>query len=241
VNPSPYLILFKHIHIHYTRLPLFLLRFPDVNIRILCWLIYVNYITLQCGSQTTAASCNIFSNSLFTNHLIIRRYRVWVTDISVKWTTSTKRIRHHIKKVLSTREFYCTKKFCSIHITKFTVQKKYVQIRAICSKRWCFWHLFSRLLVRISVETSTMLSRVQANPGLVSLMWAILLPSTSHAIHYTLAPPSSGCQLLLLKQVASGCAWCLLRSFFEPEDGGDTFRRNVGWLSTDYTVLYPRR
>jgi hypothetical protein len=29
--------------------------------------------------------------------------------------------------------------------------------------------------------------------------------------------------------------------FFDPEDGGDMFLRNVGWLSTDYTVLYPRR
>jgi hypothetical protein len=28
--------------------------------------------------------------------------------------------------------------------------------------------------------------------------------------------------------------------FFDPEDGGDMFLRNVGWLSTDYTPLYPR-
>jgi hypothetical protein len=26
-----------------------------------------------------------------------------------------------------------------------------------------------------------------------------------------------------------------------PEDGGDMFLRNIGWLSTDYTVWYPRR
>jgi hypothetical protein len=26
-----------------------------------------------------------------------------------------------------------------------------------------------------------------------------------------------------------------------PENGGDMFLRNVGWLSTDYTALYPRR
>jgi hypothetical protein len=38
---------------------------------------------------------------------------------------------------------------------------------------------------------------------------------------------------------------CLLAScwtyFFDPEDGGDMFLRNVGWHSTDYTTSYPRR
>jgi hypothetical protein len=29
--------------------------------------------------------------------------------------------------------------------------------------------------------------------------------------------------------------------FFDPEDEGDIFLRNVGWLSTNYTELYPRR
>jgi hypothetical protein len=29
--------------------------------------------------------------------------------------------------------------------------------------------------------------------------------------------------------------------FFYPEDGGNMFPRNVGWHSTDYTALYPRR
>jgi hypothetical protein len=29
--------------------------------------------------------------------------------------------------------------------------------------------------------------------------------------------------------------------YFDPEDGGDMFLRNVGWHSTDYTALYPRR
>jgi hypothetical protein len=33
----------------------------------------------------------------------------------------------------------------------------------------------------------------------------------------------------------------LLRLFFDPEYGGDMFLRNVGWIPTDYTVLYPRR
>jgi hypothetical protein len=32
----------------------------------------------------------------------------------------------------------------------------------------------------------------------------------------------------------------LLGLFFDPYDGGDTFLRNVGWLSTDYTALHPR-
>jgi hypothetical protein len=27
----------------------------------------------------------------------------------------------------------------------------------------------------------------------------------------------------------------------DSEDGGDMFLRNVGWLSPDYTTLYPRR
>jgi hypothetical protein len=33
----------------------------------------------------------------------------------------------------------------------------------------------------------------------------------------------------------------LLGLFFGPENGGDMFLRNVGWLLTDYTTLYPRR
>jgi hypothetical protein len=33
----------------------------------------------------------------------------------------------------------------------------------------------------------------------------------------------------------------LLGLFFYPEDGGDMFLRNVGWLSTDYTTLNPRK
>jgi hypothetical protein len=30
-------------------------------------------------------------------------------------------------------------------------------------------------------------------------------------------------------------------TFFDPEDGGDTFLRNVGYNSADYTASYPRR
>jgi hypothetical protein len=33
----------------------------------------------------------------------------------------------------------------------------------------------------------------------------------------------------------------LLGFFFDCEGGGDMFLRNVGWLPTDYTGLYPRR
>jgi hypothetical protein len=35
--------------------------------------------------------------------------------------------------------------------------------------------------------------------------------------------------------------WFLLNYFFDPEDGDDTFLRNVGCNSTDYTASYPRR
>jgi hypothetical protein len=33
----------------------------------------------------------------------------------------------------------------------------------------------------------------------------------------------------------------MLLGFFDSEGGGYMFLRNVGWLSTDYTALYPRR
>jgi hypothetical protein len=32
-------------------------------------------------------------------------------------------------------------------------------------------------------------------------------------------------------------AWLI----FDYKDGDDIFLRNIGWLSTDYTALYPRR
>jgi hypothetical protein len=48
-----------------------------------------------------------------------------------------------------------------------------------------------------------------------------------------------------ISQASRHC--CLLHAdflrgvFLKPKDGGDMFFRNVSWLSTDYTVLYPRR
>jgi hypothetical protein len=43
------------------------------------------------------------------------------------------------------------------------------------------------------------------------------------------------------KQNKAGSKAYLLGLFFDPEDGGDMFLRNVGWLSIDNTALYPRR
>jgi hypothetical protein len=34
---------------------------------------------------------------------------------------------------------------------------------------------------------------------------------------------------------------CFAELFYDPEDGGDTFLRNVGYHSTHYTASYPRR
>jgi hypothetical protein len=48
------------------------------------------------------------------------------------------------------------------------------------------------------------------------------------------------------KKAGAKLSTCLLASlllglFFDSEDGGDMFLRNVGWHSTDYTALYPKR
>jgi hypothetical protein len=46
-----------------------------------------------------------------------------------------------------------------------------------------------------------------------------------------------------VKQAATFClhTGLLLGLFINPEDGGDMFLQKVGWLSTDYIALYPRR
>jgi hypothetical protein len=36
-------------------------------------------------------------------------------------------------------------------------------------------------------------------------------------------------------------ARCFAELFYDPEDGGDTFLRNVGYHSAHYTASYPRR
>jgi hypothetical protein len=36
-------------------------------------------------------------------------------------------------------------------------------------------------------------------------------------------------------------ARCFAELFYDPEDGGDTFLRNVRYHSTHYTASYPRR
>jgi hypothetical protein len=41
--------------------------------------------------------------------------------------------------------------------------------------------------------------------------------------------------------LGSSCLLVCWTYFFDPENGGDMFLRNVGWNSTDYTASYPRR
>jgi hypothetical protein len=61
-----------------------------------------------------------------------------------------------------------------------------------------------------------------------------------------ISPPFSGSKNELRKNSRPLFATCvhagfLLDLFFDLEDGGDMFLRNVGLLSRDYTALYPRR
>jgi hypothetical protein len=59
-------------------------------------------------------------------------------------------------------------------------------------------------------------------------------------------PPSlktTPCRLSLTRALLATCfhAGFLLSLFFDLEDEGDMFLRNVGWISMDLTALYPRR
>jgi hypothetical protein len=52
------------------------------------------------------------------------------------------------------------------------------------------------------------------------------------------------CHLLahcFAEQACHLLARCFAELFYDPEDGGDTFLRNVGYHSTHYTASFPRR
>jgi hypothetical protein len=62
------------------------------------------------------------------------------------------------------------------------------------------------------------------------------------------SPASPFCFLYNPKFRRTDCSACyllhvcfVLGLFYDPEDGGDMFLRNVIWLPTNYTALYPRR
>jgi hypothetical protein len=70
-----------------------------------------------------------------------------------------------------------------------------------------------------------------------SIFWDItprsLLKSTDVSEEHVASILSSACYLLR--------AGFLRGLFFDPEDGGDMFLRNVGSISMDYKASYPRR
>jgi hypothetical protein len=68
------------------------------------------------------------------------------------------------------------------------------------------------------------------------------------AVIMNISPPSSGLNkpiTIPARNHVPELATCfhrgILLRLFDPEDGGDMFLRNVGWLSTDYMTLYPRK
>lgn len=72
-------------------------------------------------------------------------------------------------------------------------------------------------------------------------MWDIapLVPWRSQTFQRNMSPLSLGPEDFLLTTCFN--AGFLLCIFFGPENGGDIFIWNVGWISEVYTVLYPRR
>jgi hypothetical protein len=71
--------------------------------------------------------------------------------------------------------------------------------------------------------------------GYIAVKFVESLPSFRRSV----SPPSSGSYKLRKKP-----AWKLVASraglFYDSEDGGDMFLRNIGWLSSGYMVFYPR-
>jgi hypothetical protein len=57
--------------------------------------------------------------------------------------------------------------------------------------------------------------------------------------------PKTKIRQLMTSKLGSACRWLhagfLVGFFFNPENGGDMFLRNVSRFSTNYTALYPRR
>jgi hypothetical protein len=82
---------------------------------------------------------------------------------------------------------------------------------------------------RVQLTTKFLLNNIYSNQ------------SVPHRKHIT--SPSTGSNKKSRKALltTSYHAGFLLGLIFETEDRGDIFLRNVGWLSTDYTALYPRR
>jgi hypothetical protein len=98
------------------------------------------------------------------------------------------------------------------------------------------------LLSQPSVESSYQLT-INCVPG-----WPVSTdPSPLLCIDFPCGPLSlpscshiAGCFRLVTQSAAICSRWFLARGFFCPEDGGDTFLRNIG-LHNIYTASYPRR
>jgi hypothetical protein len=72
-----------------------------------------------------------------------------------------------------------------------------------------------------------------------SLYWGVLIKLPTK---FKLGKNLKKIKRILRQQTAATCSrWFLARGFFYPEDGGDTFLRNVGSFHTIYTAPRPRR